>query len=285
MLFAVASTSLIAFSACGVTSVNGKTIVNDFDNDRIIGSGNIVTKTINVSSFDNINVQGLQDVVITQGSRTKVIVKGSDNLMQFNEISVENGTLIVSQTRNKNFSKFNMTVEVTVPDLDKVTSNGTGDISFRGSFTTTSLTLILNGTGDIILPALKAQTCKANLNGTGDIQLSGTAANATLNLTGTGDLIAKFANVDAIKANLTGTGDLKISGSANSAIYSATGTGDIYAKNMIANNVTASATGTGDITCYAADSFSGNRSSITHITCYGKPAKKNFKSEGYSFPD
>ncbi len=290
LLFAAALTLMVDITSCGVTSVNGKTIINDFDNDRITGSGNIVSKTLNIGSFENIKVQGMQDVVITQGSRSNVVVKGSDNLMQYNDISVQNGTLVVSQTQNKNgrshsFRKYDMTVEITVPDLDKITSNGTGDISFRGTFNTTSITLLLNGTGDIILPALKAQILKANLNGTGDIQVSGTASNTTLNLNGTGDLISKLSNGNTLKASLTGTGDIKLSGSVISATYSATGTGDIYAKNMIAKDVTASATGTGDITCYASDSFSGNRSSITHITCYGKPADRNFKSEGYSFPD
>lgn len=286
-VFSVAvSAATLILAGCAGSTVNGKTV--SIFGDNITPSGKIVSKTYNLPSFHSITLQSIQDVEITQGSKQKVTLKGSDNLLDYTSLKVSgNGDLVISMKKeknNRNFRKYDVVVHITVPNLDKVVSNGTGDIKFTGSFKAENLECLLNGTGDISLPALKANYFKGNLNGTGDLMVSATANSAKLHLNGTGDVTAKLTGVSTLDASLTGTGDLNVSGTATSANYKCSGTGDIYARNMQAKNVTASATGTGDITCYASESFSGNRTSITHITCYGKPSKRDIRTEGYDFP-
>ena len=280
------STTAMTMTGCAGSTVNGKTIFNS--GNTVTPSGKIVSKTLNLQAFHSITLQGIQDVEITQGSKQKVVLTGSDNLIQYCSLKVKsNGDLDISlkkDNNNTNFRKFDVVVKITVPNLDKVVSNGTGDIKFTGNFKANDFSCTLNGTGDITLPGYSGGKFTGNLNGTGDLKIVGTGNTVKLSLNGTGDVTAKLSGLSSLTASLTGTGDLNVSGSTQSASYSCTGTGDIYARNMQAKDVTATATGTGDITCFASESFSGNRTSITHITCYGKPAKRDIRTEGYDFP-
>lgn len=281
----IATATPVFMSGCIGAKVKGMEISYN-DRGSIKPSGKIVTKTLNLGSFNAVKLQGTQDVRITQGSAYKVVVKGSENIMKYNDISVANKELVISLVKNKpNNFKSDVVVYLTVPNLDKIVSNGTGDIEFNGTFKTGEISAVLNGTGDIEIPALNASNLKANLNGTGDIKVSAKSKEVSFFLNGTGDIDAKILDAQDLNASLSGTGDINVSGISVNAFYSVTGTGDIYAKNLKAKSVRATATGTGDITCYASESFSGQRTSITHITCYGNPKNRNFKSDGYSFPN
>lgn len=276
--------STLTLSGCISSTLNGKNI--RISKNRIVSSGNVVTKTLNFGEVTRIKLDGLQDVFVTQGNRQKIEVRASDNVMKYGDFRYDNGELTISVLNGKdNLQDFDMEVYITVRTLDNIVSSGTGDIEFRGTFRTPTLSMKLNGTGDIDIPALECDFLTSILNGTGDISLYGTCETAKLQLNGTGDIKAQLSCRSDVNASLTGTGDIRLSGTTHSARYSDSGTGDIYARNMRAEDVRASATGTGDITCHASQSFTGKTTSITHITCYGKPKNKDLSTEHYSFPD
>lgn len=284
-IVALAALSLTGTVGCVSADANGKNKI--YANKRITPSGRIVSKSFDMGNFSSVNLNGIQDVVITQGKRNKVTVKASDNILPYCKLNNNNGTLIISIKDDedlKNFSKCDMVVYVTMKDINRVMSSGTGDIKFQGSIKSQSLSLSVSGTSDFSLPVFFGDFLTASISGTGDMSIGGKVTNAHLSISGTGDISASLNGLNNLSASISGTGDMNLTGTTEAANYSVSGTGDLYARNMIAKRVGASANGTGDITCYASESFSGSRSHITNITCYGKPKKRNFRTEGYSFP-
>jgi len=281
----IAIVAIIGVSGCMTVDANGKSQHNG--KNTITPSGKIATKDYNLGTISSINLTSLPDIVITQGSRQKVTVKASDNILQYCQLKNNDGKLTISLTKDgdtKNFKGFDMVIYITVKDIKSVRSTGTGDVKFQGSINVESLDLSTSGTGDIQLPMFSCGTIKVNITGTGDVSVNGKANFANLSISGTGDINAKINGLDKITASISGTGDMSIKGSTEYAKYSVAGTGDIYARNMIAKYVKAAANGVGDITCYASESFSGSRNDLTNITCYGKPKNRNFNADGYSFP-
>lgn len=265
--------SLIVSTACVAVS-GGDTVISG--RDRVIGSGNKVTKKVTLNGdFNKVSVPSIVDVVISQGTSNNVNIVGSDNLIKYCKVSLVNNTLNIDLTKEGervSFSKFDVKVNITAKDINKVDISGTGDVDFKGNFSTSSLGLNISGTGDITVPSLKAENLNVNISGTGDVKIKGNCEQAGLTVSGTGDIDAILNSLSVLKVNVSGTGDIGLSGSADKAQYTVSGTGDIEAKNMTAKSVVATSTGTGDIECYASESFSGTKSTTAGLKCYGNPA-------------
>jgi hypothetical protein len=60
--------------------------VKDKDKPKIEGSGNIITKTINVQSFDQIDVSGVFSLKLSQGSKEELKIEADDNLQDLFEV-------------------------------------------------------------------------------------------------------------------------------------------------------------------------------------------------------
>lgn len=278
--------SLLGLSGCVIVDANGKNYIGE--KSTIKPNGKITSKNYNLKTITSVNLTSMPDVVITQGKNQKVTVKASSNIISYCRLTESNGTLNISLTKeaeSKRFKDFDMVIYVTVKNIENVKTSGTGDVKFQGSIKSQNLNLTTSGTGDISLPIFTGESLKVGITGTGDVSIGGRAKIAKLSVSGTGDIDAKLDGLDKLSANVSGTGDVNLKGTALNAEYSVSGTGDIYAKNLIAKRVKAYATGTGDITCYASEAFSGNRSRVASITCYGKPKNRDFHTDGYSFPD
>ena len=273
---AVVAAMLFSSSSC-VAVTGGETVFSG--RDHVNPSGKIITKNIAVTSdFTKIYVPSIIDVVVKQGNTNSVTLEGSDNLIKYCDVNVSGNTLNVAmskEAKNVNFRKFDVKVYVIAKNLDSISISGTGDVDFKGAFTTSNLGLSITGTGDITLPNLTATNLTVLIAGTGDVKAKGTCKKVKMTVTGTGDIEAALTGIDSLEASVAGTGDIELSGSAVNANYTVSGTGDIKAREMKAKSVNASATGTGDIDCYASESFNGSRSKTAGLKCYGEPAKYN----------
>lgn len=269
----------LTMAAVALTGLSGciyNSNINGSNKKFIKPSGKIVSKTYEMGTITSISLNSLPDLVVTQGSTPKIVIKGSDNILPYCQLKKDGNNLSISLSKDydrNQFQKCDIIVYATVKDLQKVITTGTGDVSFQGPIKADLLTLSTTGTGDISMPAFTAKTLIVNITGTGDVSVNGNADNVKLSISGTGDIKSKLTGINNLSASVSGTGDISIEGNANNAYYKATGTGDILARNMIAKNVQASSSGIGDITCHASDSFSCHKGE-ENIKCYGE-TKKN----------
>ena len=65
------------------------------------------------------------------------------------------------------------------------------------------------GDGDVYLDGLECKNLNANVNGVGDINISGKADYADLSIHGVGDINAKDLEAGELKTKVKGAGDIK----------------------------------------------------------------------------
>jgi len=91
------------------------------------GNGNVVEETRKTGEFDKIKVSRGMNVYISQGEKTKVVVKADENLLDAIEIRVEGNTLKVTSNQNIRKAK-SKKVFVTTPNISKIRSTAGSNV-------------------------------------------------------------------------------------------------------------------------------------------------------------
>ena len=86
---------MLAIVAMGFSTMAQKNDKYD-DNDRIEGSGNVITKDIAVKSFDELDASGIFNLQLSQGDKETVRIEADDNLMDLFIVENEGSTLKIS---------------------------------------------------------------------------------------------------------------------------------------------------------------------------------------------
>src|SRR5262245_60543573 len=99
-------------------SLHAQEHVHDKDKPTVEGSGNVITKTVNVQSFDQLDVNGVFALKLLQGSKEEVKIEADDNLQELFEVKNEGSTLTITMKKDKNFnSKNKLRVYITFKKL------------------------------------------------------------------------------------------------------------------------------------------------------------------------
>ncbi len=154
----------------------------DQDVLRIDGEGPIVTETLQVSDFRGINLEEGADVVITQGSVQEVVATGHGNIIDRLKTNVS-GDVCDIDFENGRYGDYELTIYITVPDLEEVLLSGAGDIVINDFTDQGNLDLSISGSGEIFLNQFDGlEYLDINISGSGSI----TAQNDIPNLTENG---------------------------------------------------------------------------------------------------
>ncbi|MBQ4818471.1 head GIN domain-containing protein [Aquimarina sp. MMG016] len=107
-------------------------------------TGDIVTKEVEVPDFTRILVNPNVELILKEGSITKVVIESGDNLIDEVSARVESNRLILDNTNDCNLVRsFNQTkVFVTAPNITEIRSATQFDISSDGVLTYPSLRLL-----------------------------------------------------------------------------------------------------------------------------------------------
>jgi len=212
---------------------------------KIKGNGNVVTKTRNVSDYDEIAVAGSFDVKLVLGKEGEITIEMEDNLLDYLITEVENGKLKIKW--KKGFSiRTTKDLLVTVPfkDVEAISLAGSGDVFSIDAIKTDNLKVALSGSGDISLK-VNSKNLTSSVSGSGDIKLSGSTQKLKFSLAGSGDiegfdLVSNEAEVsiagsgdievnatDNLKARIAGSGDIKYKGNPKTQDFKVSGSGTV----------------------------------------------------------
>jgi hypothetical protein len=222
---------LAAFAVCGAVVVANLTRVparadwNWFGGVR--GSGNVVTRTREVEPFTRVSGHGSTDLEIDVGpARQSVVVDAEDNIAPLIETTVRDGTLSIS-ARGAYSSHHGPTVRISVPRLDSVALNGSGDAKIEGA-RGSDLELSTFGSGDITA-AGEVDRLTYSSSGSGDGRFGGLhAREAIVRLRGSGD-VHVYAT-ESLDAQTFGSGDVTYGGSPQRVDKKTLGSGEIRGK-------------------------------------------------------
>lgn len=194
------------------------------------GSGPIITKTLAIGNFSELELNSSIPVFISQGGEQQVTVKGNENLIELLNKKLSGKTWEIEFEKCVSSTE-NFEVHITVTDLNRVELNGSGSITGRSPIKGEILELVLDGSGDLKME-LQVKELETELNGSGDLQLSGSTKTHEISLDGSGDIHAENLKSDDVKIDLNGSGDVWVFSSYKLDIK-VNGSGDVYYKGNV----------------------------------------------------
>ena len=235
----------MTLNACSI-NLDGETI----GGKTIEGDGNIVTRTYDVTAFNEISTSLPATVNFTIADSYSCTVSVDENLFDYLDIKVKDNELLLGKQKEDKSTHLKATqfvIEVTAPSLEivnlagsgtfnanspleakKFEANvaGSGDIAFHKTVTAQKVELNVAGSGDLVCNELIADKLDCNIAGSGDLKIvSGQVREGEAGVAGSGDIVLT-CDIDNLDANIAGSGDIKarVSGKLTYAII---GSGDI----------------------------------------------------------
>jgi hypothetical protein len=204
-----------------------------------------------ISGFSAINVAGSFDVYIMQGSTESVKVEADDDVIDNIITEVKGGTLKIYTKSNNGFNwswgDKKRVVRVTAKNLNAISLTGSGDVYFKEGIRAQTLTVNLNGSGDIT-GKIDVKKLESSLVGSGDITLAGHADVSTVTVSGSGDYSGRGLITNQTAVKVVGSGDASVYASQQ-IDASVAGSGDIRYTGG-AKHISTSKAGSGDISRY-----------------------------------
>ena len=203
LFFAI--TSFGAFSA-----LHAQDYRYDNNKPRIEGSGNIITRTVNVQSFDQIDISGVFSLKLSQGAREEVKIEADDNLMDLFEVKNEGSTLIITMKKESNFkSKKKLNVYITFKKLKSMDLKTVGDVTSEENLNFDDVKIGNKSVGSVDLK-LTAQSVNIDNKSVGNVTLNGKADYAVIKNKSVGSIQASDFVVQTMDIDNNGIGSAEV---------------------------------------------------------------------------
>ena len=154
--------------------------------DCLQTAGHVTQKTVEVEAFENILVNRDVELILKDGTETKVVIETGENLIDDVEVRVIDNTLELSDHNTCNFVRdFGLTkVYVTAPNIKEIRNSSQFTVSSDGVISYASLRLISEdftesdafAVGDFRLQ-VEVETLKISSNSISSYYISGQANN------------------------------------------------------------------------------------------------------------
>lgn len=196
-----------------------------FGGERVRGSGHMVSEAMNLKDFDSIELLGAIDIYINIEDNFDVELEADDNLIQYYDIYVEHGTLVIEMDDDVSITSRNdIRLNVSMPDLVELSIRGAGNIFAQG-INNDELRIDIKGAGDVEMIG-KTNELDVRIKGAGDLDLRELIAqNAWISIKGAGD--ATLTVKGSLDASIKGVGDITYYGNPKNVSRSIHGIGDI----------------------------------------------------------
>jgi hypothetical protein len=252
-----------------------------YDARTIRGTGELKSKIITTRSFDAIELNSIINLEISQSETQEIKIEAQENLMEFIEVYVYNNTLYIDAIKTYNLlPEKPITVYVAAPEIQSLSSKGTGDIFGTERFQLDSpLNLSIDGTGDIDFAWDYAEFVTIESDGTGEMLVSGNASDLYVDMDGTGNLHLDGEYIFS-EFDIDGTGTCFIDGKTDKNHVTINGTGNFYGLNFITKKSTVKIDGTGNAEVFAIESLSVNINGSGNVYYSGNPYELFYTDNG-----
>jgi Putative auto-transporter adhesin, head GIN domain len=176
--------------------------------ENVTGTGEVVRKTLSVDAFNSITVEGSMDVHVVKGATPSVEVVGQAELIPLLSTSVSHGVWEIRTDKSYSTDK-EFAVYITADLLTSMTIAGSGNIHSADVFGSGTSTFTIGGSGDIVAE-VNDKAVEAEVEGSGNITLSGTCTEFEGTIGGSGDIHAQGLSANSVNANINGSGNIDI---------------------------------------------------------------------------
>lgn len=232
--------------------------------NTIKGDGNIVTKEIAISNYDEMSYVGRMDIEYEQSDAAPYLkIMVDENILPYLDIKVKGKTLIIQPKNEKKFyDEFSHSLNLQ-PTVCEITTNSRElkDISAVGG-------------GEFIAKTpLKVDRLYISIAGSSSINFENLleARKIDFNVAGSGDINATQLKVDHLDCSVAGSGNILLKGEAERGDMSVAGGGDISAFDCTIRKAECSVAGGGNIKVFATEQLDASIAGGGHIRYKGDP--------------
>jgi hypothetical protein len=201
--------------------------------DEVIGSGEVVTQQRNVDGFDTIDFRAFGTMIIEEGNRDGLTVRGDDNLLDRIQTYTEGDRLVIEiEDGIIPFPSDGFEYIVTVRDLRE---------------------LDVIGAGRVVVDGFSGSELDVDFSGAGSIELRG-------------------LDVTELDVSFTGAGQMLASGRATFHEARISGAGNYDAGSLATVETTLSSSGAGNAEVWATDELTIDSSGVGKVSYWGSPA-------------
>jgi Putative auto-transporter adhesin, head GIN domain len=154
------------------------------------GSGHVKTESRQVSGFTKIDLAGSGEVTIDQGPAELLTIEADDNVLSALTSDVSGSTLkLGTKPRTTVRTRTPIRYRVTVKDLTGVSLSGSGSVTAKG---------------------LQLRAFRADISGSGTVNISGSADTQNIQLSGSGRYGAGELTSQEVTAEISGSGEVTV---------------------------------------------------------------------------
>ena len=204
------------------------------NNETITDLGPDTSYIANFSNFKSIDAKGIASINYTQGKEFHLKVYGQklcvDNLV----LSVQNGTLYISQKKSINANGWQrLNIDITAPDIESLAIDGVGSFNCDGNFSVDhNIKIISEGVGNVTFNDVVCNDLEIRSEGVGSANIHNLAANdVDIICSGVGGVTVN-TNCHYVNVNCSGVGGVTVSGSADNYSVSKSGVGGVNVNGL-----------------------------------------------------
>jgi len=174
---------------------------------RVTGSGELIKVNRPVEPFTQIDLDGIGRMQVEYGENTSLRIEAEDNIIQYIESEVVGDTLRIFIKKGTNLNPTEpIRYFVTLPQLEKVSLSGVGDITLP-EVEIDSFSIHISGAGNIEMEAVSAEELEVEMSGLGSINIGGgQVGTQQVEISGSGTFDAREMQSEDAKINLSGLG-------------------------------------------------------------------------------
>lgn len=241
-------------SACTATAHTAVTATDmSIPSDaRITGSGNIITRSVNIADFSRIETSRAVHLVVEKRSGREAIIEADDNIMPYVIVEVDGGCLNVGIDDDIK-SLNNVTVKVTVPsdgNISAISASSASRVTVETEIKTPKLMLDASSAANINITKSDVGTCSIDASSAANVEGAIKADNCVIDMSSASDVNVALL---AVKCDVTATSaaSATLSGEAGDIEITVSSAAKVDAMDLNARNadVSASSGGSIKITC------------------------------------
>ncbi|MET0464604.1 MAG: head GIN domain-containing protein [Chitinophagaceae bacterium] len=180
------------------------------EKEKYVGSGNLITREVPVTSFSQLTVGGVFNVVLAQGSAEAVKIEAEDNLQELVLVEQNGNGLTVTMKKHKSIkTNKKMTVYITFKQLNSIDLKTVGNITTTGTLNFDDLKMHNASVGNVELK-LAARSIELENKSVGNLELEGKADNAVIKNKSVGSLEAAKFVVQTMHIDNNGVGGAEV---------------------------------------------------------------------------
>ena len=179
-LKALATVTLVTVLA-GCDSDDGRSVVSS-GGSAVEGSGVLVTRTEDVSDFDELEISNTFNATVVQGDSFSVNLRVDDNIVEHLRVERIGSTLRVG-LRDGNYNNLTAEATVVMPDIERLSLSGVTPAQISGFAFEHDLAIKCSGVSSISGSA-SAGEVEMTVSGVSSVQLDGSATSLDLEVSG-----------------------------------------------------------------------------------------------------